>query len=111
MRFSQSLLQPRPIILPVVNFQSCFRDHEGAEGVYHHGEFFGAFLTNAPLVGSGGRAVGDAAGVEGDVALLDVVAAHKVTVHIIKHLIGVNVGVVVGRRDGFGVVIVETRAK
>ncbi len=41
----------------------------------------------------------------------DVVAAHEVPVHVVEHLIAVDVAVIVGCGDGFGVIVVEPWAE
>jgi hypothetical protein len=46
-----------------------------------------------------------ASGVKGEHAPFNMFSAHKIAVYIIKHFIRINVGVVVGRRDGQGMII------
>ena len=57
------------------------------------------------------RPVRDTRRVEGNIALVYPLTAHKITVDIVKDLIGVYVGMVVWRRDGLGMVVVQPRAE
>ena len=84
---------------------------EGFEGVDHNGVFFGALLADAFFDGSGMRAVRYAAGVMGDAGVLQTLPAHEFALNVIEHLVGVDVGVVVGCRDGQGMVVVFARAE
>ena len=57
------------------------------------------------------RPVRDAARMQRDVSGGNVVAAHEIAVHVIQHLIRINVAVVVRGRNGLRMVIVEARAE
>src|SRR6478672_6610201 len=48
---------------------------------------------------------------QGNMSLFDIVAAHKITIDVVQYLIGIDVAMVVGRRNGFWMVIVQTRTK
>ena len=42
---------------------------------------------------------------QGKRAFLDAFSAHKISCKIIKHLIGINIGMIIGYRNGFRVII------
>ena len=47
------------------------------------------------------------AGVEGQLAFLDVVSRHKITIHVVEDLVGIDVAVVVRSWNGFWMVVVQ----
>lgn len=100
---------PGVIIFRVFDAGSVFGHQQRAESVHHDGQFAGFFGADAFFHRAGVRAVRDAAGVQRDHAALHVFAAHEVAVHVIEHLIGVNVGVVVGCGNRERVVVVHAR--
>src|SRR3970282_2698224 len=68
-------------------------------------------MTDASFHCSGSRSVRDPFWVQCYVSLLDIVAAHKVTVYIIQDLVTVNISVIVRCRNCFWMVIVQSRNK
>ena len=102
---------PGAVIGSVVQGHGLLGDGQGPEGVNHDGVFVGGRFSDAAFVGAGVRSLGNAAGVQGDLTWTDIVAAHKISIDIVQDFFGINVGVVVRRRNGEGVVIVEAWAK
>ena len=82
--------------------QRLRRQPEGLKGIDHDGQFQGLFLPDGALVGTGVRAVRNAAGVQAEESLFHVVPAHEIAVDVVQNFVGVDVGVVVGRGDGLG---------
>ena len=105
------MLQPGLVVLPIVNANGIFCELQGLKCIDHHGQFFRFGLTNAGFVGTRMRTMGNAGRMQGNMARTDVGAAHKVTIHIIQHFIGIDVGMVVWSRYRLGVVIVQAGGK
>jgi hypothetical protein len=104
-----ALWQPAPVVIFIFDGQGVLGELEGAESIDHHRQLAGLFGADALFHRAGVRPMRDAAGVQGDHAPLHVLAAHEVAIHIVEHLVAVDVAVVVGRRDGQRVVIVQAR--
>lgn len=102
---------PGPVILPVVQRHRVLGDGQRFEGVDHDGIFIGGCFADTALVGAGVGSMGNTAGVQGDLTGSNIVAAHKITVHIIQDFFGIDVGMVVGCRDRQRVVIVKAGTK
>ncbi len=104
-----SFRHPTAAVLRVFEFERLPRDVQGAEGVDHHGEFFGPLLADGRLRPAGMRAVGDAGGVHGQRAIGDALAAHEFVVGVEQHFVAHHVRVVVRCGDGVRVEVEQPR--
>ncbi len=102
---------PGAVIGSVVQGHGLLGDRQGPEGVNHDGVFVGGGFANTALVGAGVGSVRNTSGVQRDLTRAYIVSAHKIPIHVVQNFFGINVGVVVRRRNGEGVVIVEAWAK
>ena len=88
-----------------------FRQFERLEGVHHHRQlerFLGAdrFFDRARV-----RTMWNAHGVQGHHAFFHVLSAHEFTFYVVENLIGVDIAVVVGGRNGLRMVVKKTGAE
>lgn len=81
------------------------------ERINHHGQFMGFFFADASFNGSGMWTVGNASRMQGDLSFFNVISAHKITIHIIQQLIAVDVAMVIRRRNGIGMIIINRGTK
>src|SRR6266566_573419 len=79
------------------------------EGVDHHRQLLGRLLADAGLDGARVWPVRDARGVHGERADVDATTAHEIARDVVDDLVGVDVGVVVGRGNRERVVVELTR--
>jgi len=100
------MFNPGLIVFSIVDLHSIFRQHEWLEGVDHHGKFSGFCLSDTGFVGAWMWAVWNTSRVKRDMAWAYVGPAHEITINIVEHLIGVNIGVIIGRWNGLGVIVV-----
>lgn len=100
------LLQPRFVVLAIVNFKGVLSNLQGFEGVYHHCQFLRTFFANTCLVGAGVWSVWNTRRVQGNISWSNTRPAHKVTINIIQHFVRIYIGVIVGRWNGFWVIVV-----
>jgi len=103
--------KPGFVIIPILDPGCMFCHQKRTESVYHDRQFVGFFYTDAFFHSTGMRAMRDAARMECDHATFDVLAAHKIAIYIVQHLIRVNVGVVVGGGYGQRVVVEQAGYK
>src|SRR5690606_11353092 len=78
------------------------------EAINHHSQFFGFFFTDAAFNGSRVRAVWNSRRMQCELTFLNVVAAHKIPVHVIQNFICIDIAVVVRRGYGFRMVVVHS---
>ena len=103
------MIDPGFVVVLDIELHGRLGDLHRPERIDHHGQFFGRFLSDASFDGSRMRAVRDACRMKGQLALVDIVPAHEITIHIVEDLVGVDIAVVIGRRDGFGMVVIQAR--
>jgi hypothetical protein len=107
--FGERLLSFRPAhrITGIFDGQGLPCHHERMESIDHDGEFPGFLLPDALFYRSGVRSVWNTRGMQGDHPAGDMLAAHKVTIHVIQEFIAVDIAVIVRRRNALGMVVVH----
>ena len=103
------LVEPGLVISLVLDTRRVGRHQQGLKGIHHHRQFVGLLGSDALLYRTRMWPVGNAPGVEGNHPFFHIFTTHKVTVHVIQHLVTVDVAVVVGRGNGQGVVVEQAR--
>src|SRR5688500_10927466 len=100
---------PRPGVLRVLGLHGGGAEAERPEGVDHHRHLVGAGLADGRLHASRLRAMHEPRRAEADRAEPDArpLPGHEVAPHVEEHLVGVDVGVVVGHRHGLGMEVEE----
>lgn len=111
MLFCGLVFEPGGEIFAIVELHGIFSELQGLECIDHHCQLARFFLSDAALIRPWVWTMWNPTRMQRDVSWADVVATHEVPIHIIKHLIRVDVGVIVRRWDGLGVVVVQTRAE
>src|SRR6188474_1987940 len=102
-------LEPGVGIALVVVGNRLAGDPERMERVEHHRELLRLLRPDGCLGGPWMRSVRDPRRMERERADLDAAPAHEVPVHVVEHLVRIDVRMVVRHRQGVGVIVVETR--
>src|SRR6266576_4534934 len=101
-------LQPRLVIIRVFNIERRLGDFQRSEAIRHDCELVGVLGANARLRASRMGTMRNSIRVVRDAAELDSLAAHELARRVVKHFVGVDVAVIVRRRNRFRMEIIGT---
>src|SRR5437870_3726901 len=104
-------LQPRLVVVRIFYRQRRLRDLERMEAVHHYRQLVGVLGSDARFRASGMRTVGNSVRMMRDASELDPLATHEFTRGIVENFVGIDVAVIIGRRNGFRMEIVGPWAK
>ena len=107
-RSSRIAAQPAEVVVWNFDGLGIRCQFHGLEWVDHDGYFSRFLFANAALNGTGMWAMRNATRMQGKLSPADVIATHKVTVHVIQYLVRVDVAVVVRGWNGFRMVIIQS---
>ena len=102
------ILQPRSVILPIIDIHCRPRNLQWPKSIYHYGQLIGPGFSDTGFIGPGMGSVGNTRRMKGYITLAYIVPAHKIAIHIIQYLIGIYIGMVIRCRYGAGVIIVQS---
>ena len=83
-----------------------FGHHQWGKRVNHHRQLLRLLLSNTSFIRTGRRSMWDACRMKGDMALLDIVPAHEVSIDVIQDFIRINIAMIVRRGYGSWMIVI-----